>query len=257
MNERAASTSNEPAALWRVGRGAAFFAGPLNRNAPHQHSVPVFLAGLYGRFRFRVGDAAWVVCRTAVVPAGVAYEFDMGGDPLAVFYLEPSVAGVDALVPLAADTHEIRGTLVGASGEVAPLRRLYEQRTSLEGIELALRDLAGFCRQQARRQMDPRIVKAVEQMQRSRGAVVPVSEIAASVGLSASRFQHVFTAHVGVPFRRYRAWHRLRAAIHEVVRGASYTEAAHAAGFADQSHFARDFRRTFGAPASRGLRPTS
>ena len=33
----------------------------------------------------------------------------------------------------------------------------------------------------------------------------------------------------------------------------NFTEAAHAAGFADQPHFARDFRRRFGAPASPGL----
>jgi AraC-like DNA-binding protein len=85
----------------------------------------------------------------------------------------------------------------------------------------------------------------------------PAAEIAATVGLSPSRFQHLFTAHIGVPFRRYRAWHRLRAAIREVTRGANYTEAAHAAGFADQAHFARHFRRTFGAPASRGLRQMS
>jgi AraC-like DNA-binding protein len=63
----------------------------------------------------------------------------------------------------------------------------------------------------------------------------------------------VFAEHVGVPFRRYRAWHRLRAAIREIVEGSNFTTAAHAAGFADQAHFAHDFRRTFGAPASRSL----
>jgi len=51
-----------------------------------------------------------------------------------------------------------------------------------------------------------------------------------------------------VPFRRYRAWHRLRAAIREVAGGSSFTAAAHAAGFADQAHFTRVFSRTFGAP---------
>jgi AraC-like DNA-binding protein len=45
----------------------------------------------------------------------------------------------------------------------------------------------------------------------------------------------------------------MRAAIREIVNGSSFTRAAHAAGFADQAHFAHDFRRTFGAPASRSL----
>ena len=56
-----------------------------------------------------------------------------------------------------------------------------------------------------------------------------------------------------MPFRRYRVWHRLRAAIREVAQGSNLTAAAHAAGFADQAHFTREFRRTFGAPPSRGL----
>jgi AraC-like DNA-binding protein len=85
------------------------------------------------------------------------------------------------------------------------------------------------------------------------GELTSVAELAASAGLSASRFQHLFTSEVGVPFRRYRAWHRMRAAIREIVSGSTFTRAAHAAGFSDQAHFAHDFRRTFGAPASRSL----
>jgi methylphosphotriester-DNA--protein-cysteine methyltransferase len=80
-----------------------------------------------------------------------------------------------------------------------------------------------------------------------------VAEIAAGVGLSGSRFQHLFTAEVGVPFRRYRAWRRVRVAIAEIVKGSRFTTAAHTAGFADQAHFTNDFRRTFGGPPSLSL----
>ncbi|MFJ5489383.1 helix-turn-helix domain-containing protein, partial [Hansschlegelia beijingensis] len=83
---------------------------------------------------------------------------------------------------------------------------------------------------------------------------VSVPELARLCGLSASRLQHLFASEVGVPIRRYRAWSRMRGAIAEIVAGASFTQAAHAAGFADQAHFAHDFRRTFGAAASRSLR---
>ena len=49
------------------------------------------------------------------------------------------------------------------------------------------------------------------------------------------------------------ALNALRLAIGEIVDGKSMTHAAHAAGFADQAHFAREFRRTFGAPATPSL----
>jgi len=253
LNERAAPQRACVPSLWHLGDGVALFAGPLHRNDPHRHSVPVFLAGLYGPIRLRVGGAAWRTCHTAVIPAGVAYEFDMRGDPLGVLYLEPNVAGVDALAPLVANAREADGALLGSAGEVRPIRELYEAPASRPWAGQALNDLIAFSRPRAARRIDPRVARAVEVLQQRCHDLTPVGELARGVGLSGSRFQHLFTQEVGVPFRRYRAWHRLRAAIGEIVQGSTFTHAAHAAGFADQAHFARDFRRTFGAPASRGL----
>jgi AraC-like DNA-binding protein len=109
-----------------------------------------------------------------------------------------------------------------------------------------------FARRKARRQIDTRIARAVGAMAQMTDAA-SVTVAADAAGLSASRFQHLFTREVGVPFRRYRVWHRLRAAIRAAASGSSLTSAAYAAGFADQAHFTREFRRTFGAPPSRGL----
>ena len=75
--------------VWYLDRERALFAGPLGHNASHRHSVAVYLAGLYGRFALRIDGSEWLSCRTAVIPAGLNYEFDMGGEPLAVLYLEP------------------------------------------------------------------------------------------------------------------------------------------------------------------------
>jgi AraC-like DNA-binding protein len=239
--------------LWHVGDGLAFFAGPLGRNALHSHSVPVLLAGLYGAFRLRIAGADWLSCRTAVIPAGVAYEFDLAGDPLGVLYLEPNIGGVDALTPLVRNASEINRAVVGSSDAIACLREAYEGEGSDLCSDEALHELLVFSKARARNEIDPRVTKILEGLNTQFGNAIPAAKLSRSVGLSASRLQHLFAREVGVPLRRYRTWQRLRAAIREVVSGSTYTQAAHAAGFYDQSHFSREFRRTFGAPASRGI----
>src|SRR5262249_36153394 len=62
---------------------------------------------------------------------------------------------------------------------------------------------------------------------------VALDAVAASVGLSPSRFMHLFTASVGVPLRPYLLWLRLQCGAGELARGQSVADAAYAAGFAD------------------------
>jgi AraC-like DNA-binding protein len=251
LNERAAPATGARAALWHVDDGWALFAGPLQHNDPHAHSAAVYLAGLYGTFRLRIAGGDWLSCRSAVIRAGTPYEFDVGGDPLGVFYLEPNLAGVDALAPLLSGASEIGGALVG-DADAPLLRAAFEQRPGAGELRQGIGDMVGFAKCKARRQIDARIARAVSDMGRSTDAA-SVTIAARAAGLSASRFQHLFTREVGVPFRRYRGWQRLRGAIHAAASGLSLTEAAYAAGFADQAHFSRTFRATFGAPPSRGL----
>lgn len=248
------STMRDPGSLWHMGNGKGLFAGPLYRNTLHAHSASVFLAGLYGTFGLRIEGEQWMSCRAAAIPAGVAYEFDLGGDPLGVLYLEPSIAGAEALMPLVRNTREVGGTVLGTAGEFSVLRELYEGGTTMQWCDLALDDVLSYGKPRARREIDPRVSRIVAAMSNAPGKLVPVEQYASSVGLSASRFQHLFTQQVGVPFRRYRAWHRLRTAIGEIVKGSNFTQAAHAAGFHDQAHFSHDFRRTFGARPSASLK---
>ena len=237
--------------IWHLDRERALFAGPLGHNASHRHSVAVYLAGLYGGFALRMGGSEWLDCRTAVIPAGLDYEFDMRGEPLAVLYLEPGSAHAEQLASLMRNRREVGGGLVGSAGEIALLRDVYEDRDSAAWIGHALDDLIGFARREPCG-IDPRILRVVDALHESYADIRRVISAAESIGLSASRFQHVFTQQVGVPFRRYRAWCRMRTAIREVVRGSNLTAASHAAGFADQAHFSRQFRHT-GAPATPSL----
>ncbi len=250
LNERAAA--RRTGALWHVDSGWSLFAGPLGRNAPHAHSAAVYVAGLYDDIRLRIAGGAWRTCRAAVIRAGTEYEFDAGEQPLGVLYLEPSLGRAETLAPLMLRSEEIAGALVG-HGDTALMRSLYERRGHGGDQLTATVDLLAFARRHARNVIDARVSRAAEMLQDEGAPNCSVDRVAAVAGLSPSRFQHLFTAEVGVPFRRYRRWQRLRSAIRVAAAGASLTEAAYAAGFADQAHFTRAFRATFGAPPSRGL----
>jgi AraC-like DNA-binding protein len=78
--------------------------------------------------------------------------------------------------------------------------------------------------------------------------------VAAAVALSESRFRHLFVAETGSSFRAYLLWLRINLAIQAVMSGATWTDAAHEAGFADSAHLTRTHKRMFGIEP-RALRP--
>jgi AraC-like DNA-binding protein len=182
----------------------------------------------------------------------------VGWNPISVLYLEPDVDGAATFAPLVANATETDGCLLGATNPAGGtvtrmLRDVYEHRDGSRLLGGVLDEVLGIGMRKARRQVDPRIRRAMALLSGPAERMGSVQGVAAAAGLSPSRFQHLFTAQVGVPFRRYRAWQRMRAAIGGIVAGRTFSRAAHEAGFADQSHFAHDFKRTFGAPAGISL----
>lgn len=82
---------------------------------------------------------------------------------------------------------------------------------------------------------------------------VPLQAAATRAGLSPDRFRHLFAEQVGLSYKRYVLWRRLRLAATELMAGHDVTTAAHAAGFSDAAHFARTLKTTFGVTASQAL----
>ena len=68
--------------------------------------------------------------------------------------------------------------------------------------------------------------------------------------LSESRLLHLFKQEMGLPIRNFILWQRLRLAFEELTKGNSLTQAAYAAGFADQAHLTRTFVKTMGVTPS-------
>ncbi|EEX94723.1 hypothetical protein VIOR3934_21156 [Vibrio orientalis CIP 102891 = ATCC 33934] len=72
------------------------------------------------------------------------------------------------------------------------------------------------------------------------------ADVAKQLALSESRFLHLFSQELGIPWRPYLLWRRMICAVRAILNGDSATDAAHMAGFSDSAHLSRTFRQTFG-----------
>ena len=99
--------------------------------------------------------------------------------------------------------------------------------------------------------MDPRIARSVARMEEALDRPARIPELAAAVGLSESRFAHLFREQTGVPPARYLHGLRMQRARVLLQRTfLSVKDVMARVGFRDPSHFARDFRRYHGVPPS-------
>lgn len=72
------------------------------------------------------------------------------------------------------------------------------------------------------------------------------SLVASELGLSESRFVHLFSQTMGISWRPYLLWRRLNCAVLALKNGQTATEAAYHAGFSDSAHLSRTFKKHFG-----------
>lgn len=97
---------------------------------------------------------------------------------------------------------------------------------------------------------DSRIEQAIAWVEQHLHEKIALPDVAAQIHLSPERTRHLFVQEAGVSFSQFLMWKRIKAAIVYAVRdGANLTGAAANSGFADQAHFCRLFKRTFGIPA--------
>jgi AraC-like DNA-binding protein len=96
---------------------------------------------------------------------------------------------------------------------------------------------------------DVRVSRATSMLRDESG--LDITELAARLGISATRLTHLFADDLGFAPRRYRTWGTLRRALALMVQAErSLTEIAHEAGFADSSHMSRAFAAMLGVPPS-------
>jgi AraC-like DNA-binding protein len=242
--------------LWDGGFLTMGRGGPAGLVPPHVHHAIQITLGLDAPIGHREPGAEWGVYGGAIVAPDVEHEFDPRGSLLAIVFVDP-------------ESHEgrwLRRSLRAPITEIAPAK-LEEIVTALLGLwnePVDAPDTAVIIHSVVRRlcagppprqTLDERVIRALEVIRRMDTAKISLDAVARAVFLSPSRFAHLFTEQVGLPFRRYVLWRRLTRAMLAVGRGSTLSAAAHACGFSDSAHLTRACYQMLGQPPSMLMAP--
>tara|TARA_Y100000296_G_C5153898_1_gene247917 strand:- start:940 stop:1506 length:567 start_codon:yes stop_codon:yes gene_type:complete len=97
--------------------------------------------------------------------------------------------------------------------------------------------------------IDPRIVKIKEMIEKAENLEnIRLNEISKEISLSESRTLHLFKEEVGVPFRKYILWKKLKRAISLFAnsKDKKFIDIALEAGFSDSAHLSKIIKSSFG-----------
>lgn len=227
------------------------FLGPGFDARLHRHHAAQLCWTLHGQLKVRDAlTAPWQQAAGFFVAPDQPHAFDAGAASTVILYLEPEGAeyaaylasaglGPDMLVPL--DDH---------AATTAAARLLSEGGDCDDAEDVCHRLLGLALMPPQTGSPDARITAALDWIRSHLPTPIRLADVANAVHLSESHLAHLFAERIGVPLRRYVLWQRLRTAVETAMCGASLTDAAHAAGFADSAHLSRTFRDTFGVTPS-------
>jgi AraC-like DNA-binding protein len=220
--------------------------------AVHRHHCFQILLGLSAPFSSNTGGTLYADRRALIINQNVAHACNgLGGSNLIIFIDAESRTGWQLKQML--DGQSILD-LTETWLEAKPLSpgmdeiRAWQNAQALELAEEALALLTADIQQANTR--DRRIEQAIDWVEQHLHEKITLQDVAAQIHLSPERTRHLFVQEAGVSFSQFLMWKRIKSAIVFAVRdGMSLTEVALRAGFADQAHFCRLFKRTFGIPA--------
>lgn len=223
-----------------MGMGWGWFKGMAGDNKAHAHrAIQIVLSHSPQRVWTSAG---WTKGHGILIGSNVFHQLAPSCQPISLIYFEPDS---DAGQLMLAEREDSISTL---SVDLVRIALELLDAGKAESIDSAHFASAIFCANQARahRRNDDLIRKVIVELPAPLPEPITVSHLAKRAGLSVSRFQHRFRAHVGMAVRPYLRWRRMLLASSLVLQGSSITDAALEAGFSDAAHFSNTLRRHFG-----------
>lgn len=234
-------------AAWRgrlfLSAGVILFIGPGGAADRHAHHA-VQLVWASGGDLLVTRDEP-LRRRATLVPSNTPHAFDATGRQIALLLVDPNGTRGAALD---------RRARADAGAEIAPLlaavRFPSDDLTLAEAEQWCDETLAALGAARSPSPLSSVSRRAIAYVESAIDGMPRLAEAARRVNMSPTRLTHVFSSEVGVPFRRFVLWTRIKRAVDESRRGADLTAAAVAAGFSDSAHLSRTFRAMFGLPPS-------
>ena len=217
--------------------GMVVYMGPGGPSDPHSHNAVQLFWSFDEPMTLETEQGA-LVGQAVLMPKSIEHRLEYEGDRLLAAFFEP-------LGPRGSELDALARQHLGSTIEPLlpdPGSVAAEDPVTLVGLVLdAL--LPGQARAP---EVSAHVTAAIDYMETAIDGRPLLDEAARAANISPSRLTHLFTEEMGIPFRRFILWMRLRRAVEAVAAGANLTEAAIEAGFSDSSHLSRVFRETFG-----------
>lgn len=235
------------------GVGVVRHAGEPPTGARHAHRsvcVGAILSGVrtvecaQGRCEAGAGHVLVIPAGLSHVCAGPACEYVMVAIPPACFDRAGLVPALPAREPLVLDDP-------GRFGDVLRLADLAGRGTSVLERQCALlavmEPLCGSGPLPPGPEPEPgRIALVRRRLESDCAEDLPLETLAALAGLSPCRLNRAFAEATGMPPHEYQVLQRVQRVKAYIRRGASLADCAAEAGFSDQSHMSRCFRKVMG-----------
>ncbi|MBM9546658.1 helix-turn-helix transcriptional regulator [Leptospira sp. 201903074] len=215
---------------------------------PHSHYAVSILVSLRGSFHLYTKSNTVIESNGIIIPPNYYHRLDGSKSEMVIIQLDPkseeykriemdqSPKTIDKETRL--KIQKIANPLFGESLTCESARSLYNQILSLLGSETVSK------------KYDKRIEMAIQKIKEQIPNPVTLAELSEISGISTDRFMHLFKDNMGIPLRQYLLWQRLHIAAKLLQGGENLTTASHAAGFSDQAHLSRTFKKMFGVKPS-------
>lgn len=237
--------------LWE---DCVFYLGQLPLLSEHRLGAAALCMGVDNAFQvLESEDSQRRTCRSVLIPPGCMHEIHTATAQMAILFLDPESEHYTILRNAMTEGEwQCLYRLVHEDQGLAVLRNLnhsdYESATVYSILDNIIdpQKIAPH----AHHLLDARIHKVVQLIKEDISQSFSVEALADSVHLSPTRLVHLFKEQTGVPIRRFRQWHRMKAVAALVAVGENLTDAALNAGFSDSAHFSRAFKNMFGMKPS-------